>query len=213
MFIIVRLNLHRIHTVYFRWMGILALVIQVTILSYAVTKTKFNLFGNHTLSDLGRTSISSIYAAAFTLGGICLLLFVQYLYILYRPKVWFIGVFVTGIVCLIIVGSVPDQIKGHISDLHTAAALILIASMALIPKLFSLNDNVPLRIRRGSRAFFYLNLLILVPIIGLALAHRLLAFSELLCLIIFDTWLIFISVAPRYTAINNQTNNGLRKRN
>jgi hypothetical membrane protein len=95
-------------------MGILALIIQIAILSYAITKTKFNVFGDHTLSDLGRTDVSHIYTVAFTLGGICLLLFVEYLRAIYRPTVWFLGVFVTGIACLLIVGRVPDEMDGHI---------------------------------------------------------------------------------------------------
>jgi hypothetical protein len=67
--------------------------------------------------------------------------------------------------------------------------------MAFMPKLFSLNKVAAAKLRHGSRVFFHAYLLVLVPVVILALTHHLLAFSELLCLAVFDAWVVYISLA------------------
>lgn len=180
-----------------RYTSIAAVLIQLGIIIFVGTRTKFNLFGADPISNLGTTHLFTLYATAFILGGLMLVVLVSYLQHTYHPTSWFAGAMLLGILGEVLTGIVPDNLSNPNLPLeqltrmhvHGIAATCLFLSVPVAMMLFNKSANNRSAARQ-SIYYFWLYVVTFIPGLILMQLHILYAVAELVSLLIFDAWVL-----------------------
>jgi len=196
------LNLMNITSLY-RYAGVLAVLVQIfTILTVGLC-TGFDWFGPHPISDLGVSPVFRNYSAGFLLGAVFMIFFSYYLQKTFSTSRAFLVVFSIGIACEFFTGLAPDQpMMSHpfsfLWPLHLPAGAVLLITIPITMWLFAHTQKLDASTKKVSLVISAIYTLLLIPELLLIHYQLLYAVSEAVSLVIFDLWVIYLSlVAPR----------------
>jgi hypothetical protein len=145
------------------------------------------------------------------LGAALLAGFAYFIRRTYAPSRLFMIVFSVGIVGEFLTGLIPDQPLeidpfSAWSFLHLPAGVVLLFMIPAAMWLFADSKNIHVQIKRDSRLLSKIYLVLLVPELILIHFHVLYAVCEAISLIIFDTWVLYLSSQKMVGEIPDETN-------
>lgn len=158
--------------------------------------TDLKLLDSRPLSYLGISSFAPYFKIGLVTGVCLMAAFYIYLQKTFVPSRLFKVAYFLGLSTQIIVALTPYQANGAFQWVHWTAAIILAVVLVCAPWLFSASQNISVSVKRISKGVTKLYLMALVIETVLLLTLKYYVISELINLIIFDLWIIYITFLP-----------------
>ncbi len=179
-----------------KYSGILGIGVLWLSVGVSLFITRFNVLGNSPISYLGTyPQTKYIFNTGLILASVLLLTFAYHIRHKLAVSKAFLAVFTLGQVCQIIVALTPYTSKTILRPIHIISGFVLAITLPLSIGLFAKTAQLSKRIRTTSLYLFYGELLLFVlGISWFVLASSGGALSEIITAIVFDVWIITLSL-------------------
>jgi hypothetical protein len=151
-----------------------------------------NLLDSRPVSYLGISNQAHLFTITLVAGAVLVITFYNYLK-LFRPIKLFSWAFAVALICQLITAALPYTKNGHFQVPHLSAAFVLAAALVFMPWLFSYSANVTQRARTVSRLITVGYFIVLIPEAILLSLKGYYALGEIVNLVIFDGWLLYLT--------------------
>jgi hypothetical protein len=179
-----------------RYSGLVGIVGVWLLFVIGMVRTHLLLLDTRPLSYLGVSSFAPYFKLGL-IGGIFLMAaFYSYLQRTFAPAQAFRAIFFVGLVMQGVAATTPYKSHNMFQWLHWTAAIILATALVCSPWLFASSKNISASARRISRGVTITYLVALVIEAVLLLTLKYYVISELINLLIFHMWILYLTFIP-----------------
>lgn len=181
-----------------RYTALIGIVGTWLLFIIGMTQTNLKLSDSRPLSYLGISGFAPYFKVGL-IAGVCLMaVFYTYLQETFMPSLTFKRTYFIGLLMQMIVALTPYRSDNIFQWLHWAAAIVLALALICAPWLFSASQNISSSAKRISIGVTKAYLIILVIETMFLLTFKYYAISELINLLIFDSWIVYLTFLPRF---------------
>jgi hypothetical protein len=183
---------------FIRYSALIGIVGTWLLFIIGMAQTNLKLLDSRPLSYLGISSFAPYFKIGL-IAGVCLMaVFYNYLQQTFMPSRAFKLTYFIGLLMQTIVALTPYRSNNTFQWLHWTAAIILALALVCAPWLFSASQNISSSAKRISRGVTKAYLIILLIETMFLLTLKYYVISELINLLIFDSWILYLTFLPRF---------------